>query len=146
MIPISYSDRWVHLRKNNKAEYERKKEEIAIHMIEEIDTHFNDIKTKVEMIDVATPATYIRYTNNWNSGAPLGWGTGLGLPGNKPGKEVEGLQNFFMCGQWVGDAGLSYGMQSGKDVAKLLCEREGKDFQVLANSIDTENQCASMEM
>ena len=137
LIPIKYTESWINLRKKNKAEYERKKEEIALHMIEEIDAYFGDIKTKVEMIDVATPATYVRYTNNWNGCAPMSWGTDIswGTEGtlivNKPKKEITGLNNFFMCGQWVGDVGLSEGMQSGKDVAKLLCEQEGKNFQII---------------
>ncbi len=129
LIPIKYTESWINLRKKNKAEYERKKEEIALHMIDEIDAYFGDIKTKVEMVDVATPATYIRYTNNWNSGVDsMSWGT---EGGNKPRKEITGLNDFFMCGQWVGDVGLSYGMQSGKDVAKLLCEQENKKFQII---------------
>ena len=45
-----------------------------------------------------------------------------------------GLNNFFMCGQWVGDVGLPGGMQSGKDVAKLICEREGKNFQIIKSN------------
>jgi hypothetical protein len=50
---------------------------------------------------------------------------------NKPKKEITGLNNFFMCGQWVGDVGLSEGMQSGKEVAKLLCDQEGENFQII---------------
>ncbi len=134
---VKYTDSWSHLRKNNIEEYERKKEKIASHLIEEIDAYFGDIKTNVEMVDVATPATFVRYTNNWNGGAPIGWGTDMSwgpdgrLKITKPKKEITGLNNFFMCGQWVGDVGLPGGMQSGKDVAKLLCEKEGKNFQII---------------
>jgi len=62
----------------------------------------------VEMIDVATPATYIRYTNNWN-GDPMAWGTDVSLFIDNPKKEVSGLNNFLICGHWVGDLGLSCG-------------------------------------
>lgn len=72
MIPVTNSAFWVKLRKENKVEYDRRKEEIANRMIDEIDTYFGDVKGNVEMIDVATPETYIRYTNNWN-GAPCSW-------------------------------------------------------------------------
>ncbi|MFW9874982.1 MAG: phytoene desaturase family protein [Candidatus Thorarchaeota archaeon] len=141
LIPIKYSESWINLRKKNREEYERKKEEIAFHMIEEIDAYFGDIKTKVEMVDVATPATYIRYTNNWNSGvdsmtwgSDVRWETNGALIVNKPKKEITGLNNFFMCGQWVGDPGLSEGMQSGKDAALILCKSEGKQFKVIKNN------------
>ncbi len=150
MIPIKYTETWNILRKKNKAEYERKKEEIALHIIEEIDTYFGDIKTKVEMIDVATPATYIRYTNNWNGAAPINWGTDVdwgednSLIIKKPKKEITGLNNFFMCGQWVGDVGLPGGMQSGKDVAKLICEEDSKKFQIIAYEKKTNNKCSAI--
>ena len=39
-----------------------------------------------------------------------------------------------MCGQWVGDPGLSEGMQSGKDAAQILCKCEGKQFKVIKNN------------
>ena len=151
LIPINYTESWNNLRKKNKAEYERKKEEIALHMIDEIDAYFGDIKTKVEMVDVATPATYIRYTNNWNSGVDsmswgtdISWGTNGTLIVNKPKNEITGLNNFFMCGQWVGDAGLSEGMQSGKDVAMLLCEQEGKNFQSFTDKKKPNNKLSAI--
>lgn len=146
LIPIKYTESWVNLRKKNKTEYKRKKEKIAHHMIEEIDSYFGNIKTKVEIVDVATPATYLRYTNNWNGGAPMSWGTDVswGIDGsviiNKPKKEIIGLNNFLMCGQWVGDVGLSEGMQSGKEVSKLLCEKEGKSFQVITYKKNPDNE------
>jgi len=82
------------------------------------------------MIDVATPATYVRYTNNWN-GAPGAW-QDYSLSFQKPERAVAGLQNFFLCGHWVGDdGGLSGSMQSGRDIAQILCKRDGKRFRAL---------------
>lgn len=122
------TDYWVRLRHENQSAYEERKKEIADHLIEEIDAHFGDIKSKVEMVDVATPATTIRYTNNWN-GAPSGWGfEDFRFSINKPKKEIKGLKNFYMCGHWVGDGGLSEVARSGKDVAQILCKKDGKTF------------------
>lgn len=129
MIPVHNTEYWVNLRNENEAEYTKQKERIAQHMIEEIDAHFGHVKENVEMIDVATPATYIRYTNNWN-GAPGGW-QDMGLFINKPKKAIRGLKKFFLCGQWLGDAGLSGAAQSGRDLAQILCKQDGKKFKAL---------------
>ena len=130
MIPVHNTEYWVNLRKENRTEYNQKKERIAQHMIEEIDAHFGHVRENVEMVDVATPATYIRYTNNWN-GAPGAW-QDWGPLINKPKKEIHGLKNFFLCGQWVGVSGLSGAAQSGRDIAQIFCKRDGKKFKALS--------------
>jgi phytoene dehydrogenase-like protein len=125
MLCVYDIDYWVKMREENKSEYEEKKKEIADHLIKELDVHFGDIKNKVEMVDIATPATYIRYTNNWNGS--WGW-QDFSLLINKPKKEIKGLKNFYMCGQWVSDGGISGAAQSGRDVAQILCKKDGKKF------------------
>jgi phytoene dehydrogenase-like protein len=127
---------WVKLRNENRAQYDQEKKRIASHMIDEIDAHFGDVKDKVEMIDVASPATYVRYTNNWN-GSCCGWQNFSAFSSDKPKNEIKGLERFFMCGQWVGDAGgggISGSAQSGRDLAQILCERDGKKFKALTFS------------
>jgi phytoene dehydrogenase-like protein len=130
MIIVHDPEYWVQLRNENRAAYQTKKEEIAEHMIEELDSYFGSIKDNVEMVDVATPASFIRYTNNWN-GAPGAW-QDFSHSFHKPKKEIPGLKNFIMCGHWVSDdGGLSGAMQSGRDVAQILCRRDGKKFKRL---------------
>ena len=83
------------------------------------------------MIDVATPASYIRYTNNWN-GAPGGW-QDFRVFVNRPKKQLKNLKNFFLCGQWLGDGGLTGSMKSGSDIAQIVCKQDGKQFRPLGN-------------
>jgi phytoene dehydrogenase-like protein len=125
MLQGNITDFWTTLQKENIAEYKRQKERIAQQMIEELDAYFGNIKDTVEMVDVATPATYIRYTNNWNGGW---WEDFMLVSFKKPNKEIEGLKNFYMCGQWVGDAGIPGAAQSGRDLAQILCQKENKKF------------------
>lgn len=125
MIPVYDTEYWVKMREANRAEYDEKKKGISDHLIEELDAHFGDIKNKVEMVDVATPATYIRYTNNWNGSS--GW-QDFSLSIRKPKKEIKGLKNFYLCGHWVGDGGLTGAAQSGRDAAQILCKKDGKKF------------------
>jgi phytoene dehydrogenase-like protein len=126
MIPIYDIGYWTKLHKDNPAEYKAQKDSIAQHIIKELDLHFGNIKNNVEMIDVATPVTYMRYTNNWN-GAPMAW-QDYSLAINKPHKEIKGLKHFFMCGHWLGDQGIAGALKSGRDLAQIICKRDGNKF------------------
>ncbi len=58
------------------------------------------IREAVEMVDVSTPATVIRYTGNW-CGSQEGW---LFKPGGGSGccpNSLPGLKQFMMVGQWI---------------------------------------------
>ena len=54
---------WSLLRKYNFKEYIAQKEKIAQEVIATLERRFGNIKNTIEKIDVATPATFIRYTN-----------------------------------------------------------------------------------
>ena len=59
----------------------------------------NKIRQGVEVTDVSTPATVIRYTANWQ-GSMEGW---LLKPANGFGplrRTPAGLRRFMMVGQW----------------------------------------------
>jgi len=129
MLPVSNTEYWVNMRDENRAAYRSKKGEIAEKVIGELESYFGDIKEKVEMVDVATPASYVRYAHNWY-GAPSKW-QDPDLLLNKPKKEVRGLKNFLMCGQWVGDGGLCGASKSGRDIAQILCKKDGKKFTII---------------
>jgi phytoene dehydrogenase-like protein len=84
------------------------------------------------MVDVATPLTFERYTGNWK-GSFEGW---LLTPQNssvifKPmSQTLPGLQNFYMCGQWVEPGGgLPTGVTSGRRLVKALCKQDEIKFQ-----------------
>jgi phytoene dehydrogenase-like protein len=81
-------------------------------------------------VDVATPATYVRYTGNWR-GSPVGW---YMTPENvkqvqTPLRSLPGLSGFHMVGQWtVPYAGVPMSALSGRQLVQLLCKRSGKPF------------------
>ena len=129
LIEADNSDYWVQLRNGDREAYEQEKKQIAQQMIDELDGYFGRIKENVEMVDVATPASYIRYTNNWN-GVPGGW-QDFRLFAKQPKKQIRGLKNFFLCGQWLGDSGLTGSMKSGRDVTQIVCKQDGKKFTPL---------------
>jgi phytoene dehydrogenase-like protein len=120
---------WIKLREQDKEGYERKKEAIANHVVNELEGRFGEIKNNIEIIDVATPATFARYTNNWN-GALMGW-TDPNLILHKPKKKIRGLRNFYMCGQWTGDVGLPGAAISGRLLARMICKKDSKEFRAM---------------
>lgn len=96
-----------------------------------LDQRFPGISSQVEMIDVATPMTFERYTGNWK-GSFEGW---LITPENanvvmKPmSQSLPGLSNFYMCGQWVEPGGgLPTGVMSGRRLIKALCKDDHRKF------------------
>ncbi|MFZ0282896.1 MAG: NAD(P)/FAD-dependent oxidoreductase [Bacteroidales bacterium] len=118
----------------DKTSYQQKKEEIGRLLVEQLDHRYPGIKDQVEMVDIATPMTFERYTGNWK-GSFEGW---LITPANsyvimKPMKQtLPGLKNFYMCGQWVEPGGgLPTSIMSGRRLIKSICKEDGMKFKTI---------------
>ena len=68
--PCRY-DYWQELAQD-RGRYEAEKQRIAELTIAELDRRWPGFRAQVEVVDVPTPATYVRYTGNWQ-GSPDGW-------------------------------------------------------------------------
>lgn len=130
MMPSTY-DYWKDLAQD-RAAYLEKKEQVARTVLELLDERFPGISQQVEMVDVATPLTFEQHTGNWK-GSFEGW---LITPQNshtmmsRMPQTLPGLQDFYMCGQWVEPGGgLPTGVMSGRRLVQALCARDGKKFQ-----------------
>jgi phytoene dehydrogenase-like protein len=117
---------------DDRAAYDEKKEQIARTIVELLEQRFPGIGSQVEMVDVATPLTFERFTGNWQ-GSFEGW---LITPQNahtimKPmGQTLPGLRNFYMCGQWVEPGGgLPTGLLSGRRLIQAICKEDGNKFE-----------------
>ena len=80
---------WVDLRQRDPVQYHAEKHRVAEAVIAILERSVADIRPAIEVIDVSTPATVIRYTGNWK-GSMEGWlltpGTGFRpLPENPTG-------------------------------------------------------------
>ena len=118
------------MRENDRAKYKEEKQKIADRLIQELEKKIGNIKDKVEVIDVATPATFNRYTNNWR-GSYEGWLPGPGALMVTIKKELPGLNNLYMIGQWVEPGGgLPNTIRSGRYVAQIICKKDNKEFEV----------------
>jgi phytoene dehydrogenase-like protein len=121
---------WTELRDRDRKAYQAAKDKLARQVIERLDARFGGIKENVEVVDVATPATFIRYTRNWQ-GSYQGWYPSSDLLTAKPlSKTLPGLERFYMIGQWVEPGGgLPIVAQAGRNVAQMVCKRDGKRFR-----------------
>jgi phytoene dehydrogenase-like protein len=117
---------WTGLKGRNPAAYAAEKQATAEKVIAALDGFIPGLKDSVEVVDVATPSTFIRYTNNWH-GSSQGWAR---AGGTSLQKTVDGLDNFYMVGQWVNPGGgLPACGTDGRNLAKTLCKREGLRFK-----------------
>jgi phytoene dehydrogenase-like protein len=128
MLPTEDYKYWDDLKKNDPDRYKQEKDRITQAIIDALDQRFGDFRAKVEMIDVSTPSTVMRYTNNWK-GSFEGWllTPRMGLRRMK--KVLPGLKQFYMAGQWVEPGGgLPGGLLSGRNVTQFICKKDGKRF------------------
>lgn len=116
----------------DKAAYKAAKEEVGDRVIELLEKRFPGISRQVEMVDVATPLTFERYTGNWK-GSFEGW---LITPENsytlmkRMPQTLPGLDSFYLCGQWVEPGGgLPSGVMSAKRLMKTICKKDGIKFK-----------------
>ncbi|NOY38196.1 MAG: NAD(P)/FAD-dependent oxidoreductase [Chlorobi bacterium] len=130
MMPSSY-EYWKEIAQDRVA-YKEKKDQVARTVVKLLDQRFPGISRQVEMVNVATPLTFERYTGNWK-GSFEGW---LLTPQNastimnRMRQTLPGLQNFYMCGQWVEPGGgLPTSVMSGRRLVKTLCKQDRKKFR-----------------
>lgn len=114
---------WEFLREQDREQYNLEKRRIADFVIETLDRAVGGVKENLEMVDVSTPATLIRYTGNWK-GSVEGWMVTRETGFDSLPKVLPGLDDFFMAGQWVEPGGgIPAVFFSGRNVAQLIARR-----------------------
>jgi phytoene dehydrogenase-like protein len=126
-------EHWERLAARSRSAYDAEKAEVAARVIDLVDHAYPGIRESVEVIDVATPMTYVRYTGNWR-GSYEGWlpspeNTKLlgdrGMPRTMP-----GLSGFVMAGQWLWPGGgLPSGVLTGRWAVQTICADAGRPFR-----------------
>jgi phytoene dehydrogenase-like protein len=121
---------WINLRKSDRHQYRAVKSQFQEIILTELDKRLGGIRDKVEEMDFATPASVLRYTNNWK-GSAQGW-----LPSNNLfelyniGFYLPGLHDFFYSSHWSQPGGgLPVAAKQGRDVAKEICKKYKVPFK-----------------
>lgn len=100
-------------------------------LIDRLEQFYPGLKADIEVMDVATPLSYERYTGNWQ-GASCGWLlTKETLPLMIKGvpKRLPGLDRFYMVSQWTEPGGsLPIVAMSGRNMIYEICHEDGKAF------------------
>ena len=114
---------------SDRTRYEEEKQRIADMTIAALDDRWPGFASDVEVVDVATPATYARYTGNWK-GSPGGWYiTTENMMSQTPARTLEGLSGFYMVGQWTApNTGVVMAALSGRQLIELLCKEDDRPF------------------
>ncbi len=122
-------DYWETLVRDRTA-YEAEKKRIAEETIAELDRRWPGFASQIEVLDVATPATYARYTGNWK-GSPDGWYITPENMGNRTLlRTLPGLSGLYMVGQWTAPfTGTVFAALSGRQLIQLLCKQGNKAFE-----------------
>ena len=124
----SRCDFWTHLRKNDRQRYRAEKRAIIREIIGILDSRFPGLAQHLERSDIATPATFVRYTGNWQ-GSYEGWLPTPRILGRRLPRTLPGLDDFYMAGHWVEPGGgLPFAALSGRFVAQMICARSGRPF------------------
>ncbi len=121
-------DYWAELARD-RARYEEEKRRIADLTIAALDRRWPGLASQVEVVDVPTPSTYVRYTGNWQ-GSPDGWYITVdNMREQTPVRSLPGLSGFQMVGQWTRPfSGTVMAALSGRELVQLLCKRGGRPF------------------
>lgn len=110
--------------------YVREKQQIEKDAMDYLELEFPGISEYIEVADVATPKTGVRYTGV-KDGAYEGF-----LPSKENMMKsldmtLPGLRNFYMAGQWLfPGGGLPPSAQTGKWVIQFICRKEKQKFNI----------------
>ena len=119
---------WKELAAKDPSAYRDIKAGIAASVLKILDSRFPGFSSAVEKTDVSTPHSVERYTHNWHGSFEGFAPTPAALMGKLP-KEVPGLRNCHMVGQWTTPGGgIPPAGMDGRNLAIKLCRKDKKQF------------------
>jgi phytoene dehydrogenase-like protein len=128
VIVMRYESPWDLWKDLGKEEYNEEKKKIEADALALLEKHFPGISGSVEVVDVATPVTDVRYTGVWKGSYEGFLPSSKNLMDNIP-PVLPGLKKFYMAGQWLfPGGGLPPAAQSGKWAVQYICREEKKKF------------------
>ncbi|WP_329309434.1 phytoene desaturase family protein [Streptomyces microflavus] len=125
---------WKELRTRDRKEYRRRKQDVAGFVRTFLERRSPGIGDRIDLVDVASPATTHRYTGNHN-GSILAWkafSDADDVAARLVGRDrmrLPGLSGFSMAGQWVGMGGLIRAASTGRFATQYLCRELGLEFR-----------------
>ncbi|WP_241844453.1 phytoene desaturase family protein [Kitasatospora sp. CB01950] len=127
-------DYWKALRGRDRKEYRAHKQRAADVVRAFLERRHPGLGARIDLIEVATPATMERYTGN-SYGSILAWKAFSGADDlvtkliNRDRMRLPGLSGFSMAGHWASLGGLIRAASSGRFAVQYLCEELGLEFR-----------------
>jgi hypothetical protein len=130
ILPTRNHEYWLGLRKDDPLRYRAEKSRVADAVIHVLEGHIPGIREAIEVTDVSTPATVIRYTGNWK-GSQEGWLMPPGASIKPYPNTLPKLDRFFLIGQWImPGGGLPSGPLTARPAVKMICKRDHIPFHI----------------
>jgi phytoene dehydrogenase-like protein len=124
VLVLRFESPWDLWKDLDREAYKAEKKKIEKDCMVLLEKRYPGIVSKIEVIDVATPKTDVKYTGVWK-GSYEGF-----LPSSKNLMDnlkpwLPGLKKFYMAGQWLfPGGGLPPSGQSGKWALQYICKEE----------------------
>ena len=120
---------WWKQKYQDKEAYKAEKQRVAKEVCAAIEERYPQTQGKIEVVDVATPMTYERYCNAWH-GAYMSWGPTPKSKIRSLSGKLNGLDSFYMAGQWTMLPGINGGVITGKWAIQRIC----RDLKIKFNA------------
>lgn len=130
LIPVHDFNYWQKLYED-RIVYKAEKERIAALVADELEKKYPGFISKIEITDVLSPMTYVRYTGNYK-GTYMSWVMTPDLLKRHRmiKKTLPGLKNFWHSGMWVmAPGGVPTGAKTSRDILQLICRIDNKKFK-----------------
>lgn len=99
-LELYFQSPWDIWKDISDIDYAKEKEAIEKDALEFLEKQYPGVSEHVEVVDIATPQTTVKYTGVWK-GAFEGFLPNVGVVGSTLPMDLKGLGNFTMVGQWV---------------------------------------------
>jgi phytoene desaturase len=129
VIVMRYDSPWELWKDIDRSEYNKEKEKIEEDARAILEKRYPGISANIEVCDVATPVTDVKYTGVWK-GSYEGFMPSSKNLMNNLSPVIPGLKKFYMAGQWLfPGGGLPPAGQSGKWAIQYICKEENTRFK-----------------
>lgn len=128
-LPTRHDRFWTELQLSRPDAYHSEKARVQSAVVEVLERIIPGVGSAVEVADVSTPATVIRFTGNWR-GSMEGWLLTPGQDYRPLANTLPGLDRFVMAGHWVlPGGGLPSGLLTARAAIKAVCARDRVPFR-----------------
>jgi len=128
VMVMRFESPWDNWKDIGPEDYRKEKEKIGQDAKAILEKHYPGISECIEITDVATPVTDVKYTGVWKGSYEGFLPSSKNLMANIDPK-IPGLGKFYMAGQWLfPGGGLPPAGQSGKWAIQYICKEEKKRF------------------